>query len=62
MWWTIHITRDVNVAGNVKNDVAENANLAGNEQVTCENVAGSRQVMWCATIVYNANVAGNVQE
>ena len=54
--------RDANVAGNVKNDVAENANLAGNEQVTCENVAGSRQVMWWTTILYNANVAGNVQE
>ena len=49
------LTSHANVAGNV-------ANLAGYVQVTCENVAGNRQVMWLTIILYNANVAGNVQE
>ena len=47
--------RTANVAGNV-------ANLAGYVQVTCENVAGNRQVMWWTIILCNANVAGNVLE
>ena len=31
---------------------AAQVNLAGYVQVTCENVAGNRQVMWLTVILY----------